>query len=64
VPICEECLASFEAPLEKKCEVCGQALAWMTVREGEPLVCRACQQKTYAFERARSYGIYDGPLGE
>ena len=28
----------------------------------EPLVCQACQQKTYAFERARSYGIYDGPL--
>jgi len=29
--------------------------------EGE-LVCRVCQQKTYAFERARSYGIYDGAL--
>jgi len=34
----------------------------MTVADGEPLVCRACQQKMYAFERARSYGIYDGPL--
>ena len=62
VPFCEECLASFEAPLEKKCEVCGQSLAWMAVREGEPLVCRACQQKTYAFKRARSFGIYDGAL--
>ena len=62
VPFCEECLASFSAAPEKSCEVCGQALAWMTVREGEPLVCRACQQKTYAFERARSYGIYDGQL--
>jgi ComF family protein len=62
VPICEECLASFETPLDKKCEVCGQALAWMAVREEEPLVCRACQQKTYAFERARSYGIYDRAL--
>ena len=62
VPICEECLDSFPAPAEKKCEVCGQALGWLTPREGEQLVCRACQQKTYAFERARSYGIYDGPL--
>jgi len=62
VPFCEKCLASFEAPLEKKCEVCGQSLAWMAVREGEPLVCRACQQKTYAFKRARSFGIYDGAL--
>src|SRR5271154_243669 len=62
VPICEECLDSFEAPAEKKCEVCGQTLGWLTPREGEPLVCRTCQQKTYAFERARSYGIYDGSL--
>jgi ComF family protein len=62
VPFCEGCLDSFEAPAEKKCEVCGEALAWLTYREGEPLVCRVCRQKTYAFERARSYGIYDGPL--
>ena len=34
----------------------------MTVEEGEPLVCRACKQKPYAFERARSYGVYEGPL--
>jgi len=62
VPFCEVCLDSFEAPAEKKCEVCGQALGWFTQREGEPLLCRACQQKTYAFERARSYGVYDGAL--
>jgi competence protein ComFC len=62
VPICEECLDSFKAPPEKKCEICGQALGGMTAAEGEPVVCRACQQKTYAFERARSYGLYEGPL--
>ncbi len=64
VPFCEECLGSFQAPTVKRCEVCGQALEFqsMSSSEEEPLVCRACQQKTYAFERARSYGIYDGPL--
>jgi ComF family protein len=62
VPICEQCLDSFAAPPEKKCQVCGQPLGWMTSVEDDALVCRACQQKTYAFERARSYGIYDGPL--
>jgi len=62
VPICEECLATFEAPPEKKCALCGQPLAGMSAAEGEPLVCRACQGKTYAFDRARSFGIYDGPL--
>jgi predicted amidophosphoribosyltransferase len=62
VPFCEECLDSFEGPPEEKCETCGQGLLWMTVREGEPLLCRTCQPKTYAFERARSYGIYDRSL--
>jgi ComF family protein len=32
-----------------------------THAEKQPL-CRSCQQNTYAFERARSYGVYDGPL--
>ncbi|HXJ04236.1 MAG TPA: ComF family protein [Candidatus Acidoferrum sp.] len=62
VPICEECLASFEAPREKICELCGQPPAELTVAEGEPLVCRVCRQRTYAFERARSFGKYEGPL--
>jgi len=62
VPICSECLDSFPAPPDKKCEVCGQSIACMTSTEDQALVCRACQQKMYAFERARSYGIYEGPL--
>ena len=62
VPFCDECLDSFAAPSEKKCEICGQSLAWMASTQEEPLLCRMCQQKTYAFERARSYGVYEGPL--
>ena len=62
VPICRECLDSFAAPWERSCEVCGQAIASMAPTELEGLVCRVCQQKTYAFERARSFGIYGGPL--
>jgi competence protein ComFC len=62
VPFCEECLGSFAAPRAKSCEVCGQAIVSMAPNEEGGLVCRVCQQKTYAFERARSYGIYDGRL--
>jgi ComF family protein len=62
VPFCQECLDSFAAPAGKRCEVCGQALGWLSTKDGEPLVCRECQQKTYAFERARNYGVYEGPL--
>jgi hypothetical protein len=36
----------------------------MTVYAGELPVGYACQRWTYAFERARSYGVYNEPLGE
>jgi predicted amidophosphoribosyltransferase len=62
VPICRECLDSFAAIPDKLCEICGQALTALPANDAEPPICRACQQKTYAFERARSYGIYDGAL--
>jgi competence protein ComFC len=61
VPICEACLATFEAA-GKKCAVCGLATEEMTGAEREGLLCRACELKTYAFERARSYGIYENEL--
>ena len=62
VPICEDCLASFKAPPEKNCEICGQPQPSMTIQNGGPPLCRACQLKTYAFARARSFGIYEGRL--
>lgn len=62
VPICRECLATFQAAPERKCEICGRPLPSLTETEGERPVCPACQEKTYAFERARSYGMYDGAL--
>jgi competence protein ComFC len=62
VPICEECLDSFATVPDRKCEICGQPLPALSENEDEQLVCRACQERTYAFERARSYGIYDGAL--
>ena len=61
-PICDECLSSFGAAPQRECEICGQRLEGITVVEGERLVCRACEQQTYAFARARSYGIYEGQL--
>jgi predicted amidophosphoribosyltransferase len=54
VPICEECLDSFEAVPDRKCKICGHPLPALSETEEEQLVCPACQEKTYAFERARS----------
>jgi predicted amidophosphoribosyltransferase len=62
VPICDECLASFLRLPEKQCEVCGQPLAGLTALEGQPLVCPICTNKVYAFDRARSFGVYEGAL--
>jgi competence protein ComFC len=66
VPICEECFASFKALPRRICEVCGALLlAGFWGAQGgaeERLVCRLCADKTYAFERARSYAVYEGEL--
>ncbi len=73
VPICEECLASFAPMPERVCEVCGaapEALLWGTETQpqpagdsgSDPLVCAACQVRTYAFDRARSHAAYDTSL--
>jgi len=44
------------------CEVCGRALAGLARNPEQPLLCPACQDKTYAFDRARSFALYQGAL--
>jgi len=62
VPICEGCLESFRQIVGKQCGICGQPWLGAGDTEGAELVCRTCQLRTYAFARARSFGIYDGAL--
>jgi len=62
VPICEECLSSFEEVPATICEVCGRPLLPMKRVEDQPLFCPACVDKTYAFNRARSFAIYEGAV--
>jgi ComF family protein len=64
VPVCGDCLSSF-APLPGiACEICGRPLPGFARNAGETLLCRACQDKTYAFDRARSFAMYEGTLVE
>lgn len=58
VPICEECLSSLERVPIMVCEVCGRPLPGLDRKQGEPLLCQACQEKTYTFDRARSFAVY------
>jgi len=60
VPLCEECLSSFARVPGILCEVCGRPLPGLSRKEGELLLCLACQDKTYSFERARSFALYEG----
>src|SRR5882762_1359110 len=62
VPICAECLASFARVPGILCEICGRPLPGLARNEGEPLLCPACQGRTYAFEKARSFALYEGPV--
>jgi competence protein ComFC len=62
VPICQECLASFEPLPYRKCEICGQPLPGFGGVDEPTPACPACQQRRYAFARARSFGIYNGAL--
>jgi ComF family protein len=62
VPICEECMASFAPVPAVACEICGRPLGGVNATQEQPLLCEACRDKTYAFERARSFAMYEGPL--
>ena len=66
MPICGECLGAFKELPRRICEVCGApVLAGVFRAPGgveHRLVCRLCAENTYAFDRARSYGVYDGAL--
>src|SRR5260370_3069907 len=57
VPLCEECLSSFKRVPDPVCEVCGRPLAGLAREPEQRLLCPACQDRTYAFDRARSFAV-------
>jgi competence protein ComFC len=72
VPICGECLASFVPLTEKVCEICGRPMLPVTPSatpaDGAKQLCPICREQPgqekgiYAFNRTRSYAVYDGTL--
>lgn len=59
LPICEECLDSFE-PLSKQiCRVCGIPLPTFISGNDELRVCPECQSRKYGFDCVRSFALYD-----
>lgn len=62
VPICLKCLGSFKRIPSTICEICGCLLSGLQLKEGQPRLCPACQDKTYGFHCARSFAVYQGQL--
>src|SRR5262249_11634822 len=62
VPICDECLASFEPVPRQICDVCGVPLPAFADRDGARRLCPPCGNKTYAFDHVRSFGLYNRAL--
>jgi len=62
IPICHECLDGFARVPEKICSVCGLPMPDAAEVPGELLKCSACRLETYAFERARSFALYEGQV--
>ena len=62
IPLCEECLASFQRIAPPICRICGQSLHVAAgPSEGEP-VCLDCMEGKFRFQLARSFGVYEGAL--
>src|SRR5260370_32731912 len=62
LPICDDCLASFRGNPLESCHVFG--VPWRVPGESneEFAICPECREHKYGFERARSYGQYEGAL--
>lgn len=60
LPVCAACWNQFAAVSKPICELCGRPFSGDAASLGEAhWLCRLCRASTYAFERARSYGIYN-----
>jgi competence protein ComFC len=62
IPICETCLTSFIEISEPMCQCCGRPFISPVAAQAIQPLCRLCRAQEYAFERARSYAIYNDAL--
>ena len=62
LPICEKCLTSFTVIDRPICPLRGQPETGAPANPEVNSLCVACQEHTYRFHVARSFGIYEGAL--
>jgi competence protein ComFC len=62
IPLCDNCLASFPLVPPGSCDLCGQPGTFDPEFPKEISFCTDCQQHRFAFQFARSYGLYEAAL--
>jgi predicted amidophosphoribosyltransferase len=65
IPICNDCLDSFRPITDAVCDKCGRPAAGADTSDAEAFVCPTCVNDEwggYAFERVRSWAVYEGAL--
>jgi len=64
LPVCDTCLQSFASLATEVCEKCGQPWKLEDAEEEASAVCRECRERGFAFDAARSFGVYEGTLAK
>lgn len=62
VPICENCLASFDRIHGPLCACCGRPFVSPVAADSLVVLCRLCRADTYGFHLARSFALYNTPM--
>jgi ComF family protein len=65
IPICNDCLNSFRPIADTACDKCGRPVQGDWESDDEVFVCPTCKNDEwggYAFERVRSWAVYEGAL--
>ncbi len=63
IPLCDACFTLLQPIAGPKCESCGLPFASPVAAQVPNPQCQSCRMELYAFDCARSFGIYDDALG-
>ena len=62
IPICLSCLDGFYRISDPMCQCCGRPFISAVASDAAHPLCRLCRVQFFAFQRARSYAVYDDAL--
>jgi ComF family protein len=62
IPICTDCLASFQPIVDPMCDCCGRPFISKVAADAIRPLCRLCRLDSFSFARARSYAVYNDAL--